>query len=72
MVNRIIAAIISFTLPGIGHMIQGQYRYGFIIFILTLLTFYVVDIFAPVFIAELVWIIIGLLAAYSTYQMPET
>ncbi|WP_295723023.1 hypothetical protein [uncultured Methanobrevibacter sp.] len=71
MVNRVIAAIISFVLPGIGQMIQGEYKNGFMIFILSLIIFGLIDFITENWVAEIAWFIIGIVAAYLAYQMPE-
>ena len=71
MVNKVIAAIVSFVLPGIGHMIQGEYKYGLLIFILTLIVFGLVDFLTATWIAEMVWVIIGVFACLTAYKLPE-
>lgn len=71
MVHRAIAGIISFVLPGIGQMIQGEYRNGFMIFLLTLIIFGLIDFLTENWVAEIAWLIIGIVAGYLAYQMPE-
>ena len=71
MVNSILAAIISFILPGIGEIIQGQsYKGGvmFLIFIILLVLSYVMgNFYGPYFAA--ITFIYAIIAAYDTYKI---
>lgn len=71
MVSKVLAGIISFFLPGIGQFIQGDSKNGFLVFVLTIIIFGILYYVSVPIIAETVWFIIGLLAAYLAYQMPE-
>lgn len=71
MVSKALAAVISFLLPGVGQIIQGEYQNGLIIFVLTIIIFGILYYLSAPWIAEVVWFIIGILSAYITYQLPE-
>lgn len=71
MVSKALAAVISFLLPGVGQIIQGEYQDGLIIFVLTIIIFGILYYLSAPWIAEVVWFIIGILSAYITYQLPE-
>lgn len=71
MVNRILAAIISFILPGVGQMIQGQsYKGGvmLLIFIILLVLSYVMGSFYGPYFAAITFIY-ELIAAYDAYRI---
>ncbi|OWT33593.1 hypothetical protein BGI41_01530 [Methanobrevibacter sp. 87.7] len=71
MVSKALAGIISFFLPGMGQLIQGDSKNGFLVFVLTIIIFGILYYITAAWIAELVWFIIGIFAAYLAYQMPE-
>ncbi|MCQ2977344.1 MAG: hypothetical protein MJ232_04945 [archaeon] len=65
MINRKIAGIISFILPGIGHIIQGRIKKGiimFIIFLITLLLFIIPGM-------GIIRLIYMLYSAYDAYKI---
>lgn len=67
MVSPIIAAVISFLLPGIGQVVQGETKKGLIMFviaiILSALSLYVLALF---YIISFIYVIY---AAYDAYKM---
>lgn len=71
MANAILAAILSFLIPGLGQIYAGDFKKGIIFFIICL----VISIFALfIFKQWFVWIIellYGLFAAYDAYQMAQ-
>ena len=71
MVSKTLAGIISFFLPGMGQLIQGDSKNGFFVFVLTIIIFGILYYLTASWIAEFVCFVIGLLAAYLAYQMPE-
>ncbi|AGN16681.1 MAG: hypothetical protein ACOX01_02020 [Methanobrevibacter boviskoreani] len=70
MVSKVLAAVISFFLPGVGQIIQNESLNGLLIFILTIIIFGILYYLSASWIAELVWFIIGLVSAYDAYQLP--
>lgn len=67
MINPKIAGIISFILPGIGHLIQGQIKKGimmFIIFIITILLFFIPGM-------GIVRLIYMIYSAYTAYKIEK-
>ena len=72
MANAILAAILSFLLPGLGQAYAGDIKKGIIFFIVFLviigLYVYFLNKFLPFNIIELIF---GLYAAYDGYQMAQ-
>lgn len=72
MANAILAAILSFLLPGLGQAYAGDIKKGIIFFIIFLviiaLYVYFLNRYLPFNIIELVF---GLYAAYDGYKMAE-
>ena len=67
MVSPIIAVVISFLLPGIGQVVQGETKKGLIMFviaiILSALSLYVLALF------YIISFIYAIYAAYDAYKM---
>ena len=72
MANGILAAILSFLIPGLGQAYAGDVKKGIIFFIIFLviiaLYVYLLNRFLPFNIIELIF---GLYAAYDAYQMAQ-
>ena len=72
MANAILAAILSFLIPGLGQAYAGDIKKGIIFFIVFLviigLYVYFLNKFLPFNIIELIF---GLYAAYDGYQMAQ-
>jgi TM2 domain-containing membrane protein YozV len=72
MANAILAAILSFLIPGLGQAYAGDMKKGIIFFIVFLiiigLYMFVLNKYLPFNIIELIF---GLYAAYDGYQMAK-
>ena len=72
MANAILAAILSFLLPGLGQAYAGDIKKGIIFFIVFLviigLYVYFLNKFLPFNIIELIF---GIYAAYDAYKMAQ-
>lgn len=70
MVSPIVAAIISFFLPGIGQIIQGDTKKGIIMFVIALI---IGTLTATVLgsIGSIISLIYAIYAAYDAYNMEE-
>ena len=72
MANSILAAVLSFLVPGLGQAYAGDIKKGIIFFIIFLviiaLYVYFLNRYLPFNIIELVF---GLYAAYDGYKMAE-
>ena len=66
MINPIIAAIISFFLPGIGEAIQGEQQKGGMMFLIAVIIWCLIALFGN-FIYGIAFIY-SLYAAYDTYR----
>lgn len=69
--NAILAAILSFLIPGLGQAISGEVGRGIILFVAAL----VVGIFASIvfksWIVNIINILIAIYAAYDAYKLNE-
>jgi len=71
MVNAILAAILSFFIPGLGQALAGDVKKGaifFIIFVVLALILWFVTQNIIVYIIDLIY---SLYAAYDAYQMAQ-
>ena len=71
MANGILAAILSFFIPGLGQIYAGDLQKG-VIFLVVLIIFAIVG--SLIFRSWLVWLIeliYSLYAAYDAYQMTQ-
>lgn len=72
MANSILAAVLSFLVPGLGQAYAGDIKKGIIFFVIFLIIIalyvYFLNRFLPFNIIELVF---GLYAAYDGYKMAE-
>lgn len=66
MVSPIVAAIISFILPGIGQVVQGETKKGIIMFVIAII---LNAILIQVPLIAVISIIYSLYAAYDAYKM---
>lgn len=72
MANSILAAVLSFLVPGLGQAYAGDIKKGIIFFVIFLIIIalyvYFLNRYLPFNIIELVF---GLYAAYDGYKMAE-
>lgn len=72
MVNAILAAILSFFIPGLGQAIAGDIKKGIIFFVIAIVLGCIVSfIFGQGTFAYIINVLYGLYAAYDAYQMAQ-
>ena len=71
MVNAILAAILSFFIPGLGQAVAGDIKKGIIFFIIAIVLAIIGAIIFQSWIVYLIEIIYSLYAAYDAYQMAQ-
>ena len=71
MVNAILAAILSFFIPGLGQAIAGDVKKGIIFLIIAILIGLIASIVFRSFFAYIINLLFGLYAAYDAYQMAQ-
>lgn len=69
MVSPIIAAIISFFLPGIGQIIQGETKKGAIMFVIAIVLSLISYSLGGMMIINIILFIYGIYAAYDAYKI---
>lgn len=69
MVSPIIAAIISFFLPGIGQFLQGEKEKGIVMFAIAILLFYMLGVYIGN-LGYFVYFVYPIYVAYDAYKMP--
>ena len=69
MANGILAAILSFIIPGLGQAYAGDIKKGIIFFIIALLVILVAMFIFKIWVIWIISLIISLYAAYDAYQM---
>ncbi|MBQ9025862.1 MAG: hypothetical protein IJ104_05735 [Methanobrevibacter sp.] len=71
MVNAILAAILSFFIPGLGQAVAGDIKKGIIFFVVALIIGAIAGLIFNNWIVWIISIIYGLYAAYDAYQMTQ-
>lgn len=71
MANGILAAILSFFIPGLGQAYAGDIKKGIIFFIVALIIGLVATFIFRSWIVYIIDIIYALYAAYDAYQMAQ-
>lgn len=71
MANAILAAILSFLLPGLGQAYAGDIKKGIIFFIVFLVIIGLYVYFLNKLPFNIIELIFGLYAAYDGYQMAQ-
>lgn len=71
MVNAILAAILSFFIPGLGQAVAGDIKKGIIFFVVALIIGAIAGLIFNNWIVWIISIIYGLYAAYDAYQMAQ-
>ena len=69
MANGILAAILSFIIPGLGQAYAGDIKKGIIFFIAAILIIFIATFVFRMWIILILSLIISLYAAYDAYQM---
>ena len=69
MANGILAAILSFIIPGLGQAYAGDIKKGIIFFIAAILIIIIATFVFRMWIIYILSLIISLYAAYDAYQM---
>lgn len=69
MANGILAAILSFIIPGLGQAYAGDIKKGIIFFIAVILIIFIATFVFRMWIIYILSLIISLYAAYDAYQM---
>lgn len=69
MVNAILAAVLSFIIPGLGQAIAGDIKKGIILFVIALILGFVLGFFFGTgIITIIIGVIYDLYAAYDAYN----
>lgn len=71
MVNAILAAVLSFFIPGLGQALAGDVRKGIIFFVVAVILWAVSSFIFKHLIISIISLIYILYAAYDAYQMAE-
>ena len=69
MANGILAAILSFIIPGLGQAYAGDIKKGIIFFIAAILIIFIATFVFRMWIIYILSLIISSYAAYDAYQM---
>ena len=71
MANGILAAILSFFIPGLGQAYAGDIKKGIIFFIVLIVLILIGTMIFRSWVISLINIIFSLYAAYDAYQMTQ-
>ena len=71
MANAILAAILSFLIPGLGQAYAGDIKKGIIFFVLAIVVWIIATLIFRHWVVYLIDIIYCLFAAYDAYQMAQ-
>ena len=71
MVNAILAAVLSFFIPGLGQALAGDIKKGIIFFIIFLIFALIIWFVTQSLIVNMINLIFCLYAAYDAYQMAQ-
>ena len=71
MVNAILAAILSFFIPGLGQALAGDIKKGIIFFVIAILLAVIVNFIFRSFFSNIIGLIYSLYVAYDAYQMAK-
>lgn len=69
--NSIIAAILSFIIPGLGQVISGEVQRGIVLFIIALIMGLIASFIFKSWIVNIINILIAIYAAYDAYQLNQ-
>lgn len=71
MVNAILAAILSFFIPGLGQALAGDIKKGIIFFVVAIALGIIINFVFRSFFASIINILYSLYVAYDAYQMAQ-
>ena len=71
MVNAILAAVLSFFIPGLGQAVSGELVKGIIFFIVAIILSAIVALVFRQWFAWIINFIYSLYAAYDSYQLAQ-
>ena len=71
MVNAILAAVLSFFIPGLGQAVSGELVKGIIFFIVAIILSAIVALVFRQWFAWIINFIYSLYAAYDAYQLAQ-
>ena len=72
MVNAILAAVLSFFIPGLGQALAGDIKKGVILFVVAIILGYLLmSLFGMGTITYIVALIYDLYAAYDAYKLAQ-
>lgn len=71
MVNAMLAAILSFFIPGLGQAIAGDIKKGIIFFVVAIALGIIVKLVFKSLFASIINILYSLYVAYDAYQMAQ-
>ena len=71
MVNAILAAILSFIIPGLGQAVAGDIKKGIIFFVVAIVLAVIGLFIFQNWVVNLIELIYSLYAAYDAYQMAQ-
>lgn len=69
--NSIIAAILSFIIPGLGQVISGEVQRGIVLFVIALIMGLIASFIFKSWIVNIINILIAIYAAYDAYQLNQ-
>ena len=71
MVNAILAAVLSFFIPGLGQAVAGDIKKGIIFFVIAIILAAIVSFVFRSWIVNIIGLLYSLFAAYDAYQMAQ-
>ena len=71
MANDILAAILSFFIPGLGQALSGEVQKGIVLFILAVIMLLIANFVFRHWIVTIIDLLISLYAAYDAYQINQ-
>ena len=71
MVNAILAAVLSFLIPGLGQAIAGDIKKGVIFFVIALVVWAIASLIFRHWVVWIIDVLYCLYAAYDAYQMAQ-
>ena len=71
MVNAILAAVLSFFIPGLGQAVAGDIKKGIIFFVISIILAAIVSFVFRSWIVNIIGLLYSLYAAYDAYQMAQ-
>ena len=69
MVNAILAAVLSFFIPGLGQAVAGDIKKGIIFFVIAIILAAIVSFVFRSWIVNIIGLLYSLYAAYDAYNM---